>query len=185
MAEVGAVFIDRDGVINVRPDFERQRFYILKQEDFVFEKKVVDGLKMLSDTGLMIIVVTNQSCVGRGLITEKELDDIHTHMTRELAAAGVKITDILFCPHTPEAGCACRKPEIGLFTEAAKKWGAALEKSWMLGDMTSDIKAGRLAGCKAILVKTGCAGSDKKFEETPDYVAADLVEAARIILGMK
>jgi histidinol-phosphate phosphatase family protein len=183
MVEVSSVFIDRDGVINVRPDFERQQFYILKQNDFVFEKKAIEGLKMLSDSGLPIIVVTNQSCVGRGLISEKDIAEMHTHMTRELAVAGVKITDVLFCPHTPEAGCGCRKPEIGLLVDAAKKWGVSLGNSWMLGDMTSDIKAGRLAGCKTILVKTGCGGEDKKFEETPDFVAADLIEAAKIVLG--
>lgn len=183
MAEVSVVFVDRDGVINVRPDFERQKFYILKQEEFVFEKNAIDGLKMLSDAGKMIIVITNQSCIGRGLISEKEIIEIHTHMTRELAACGVKITDVLFCPHTPEAGCKCRKPEIGLFTEAAKKWGVCLGASWMIGDMTSDIRAGHLAGCKTILTKTGCAGGDKKYEEKPDFVAADLVEVAKIVLG--
>lgn len=172
-----AVFIDRDGVIN--KDLGE---YVAKPEDFFFIDGAVEALKKLHNSEYKIIVLTNQGGIGKGIYTEKDLDKIHKRMYELLAEKGIKLDGLYFCPHHPDDGCDCRKPRLGLVRQAVKNHGINLEESFFVGDKTSDVKAGKDAGCKTFLVKTGYAGHDKLYYVEPDFVVSDLLEATNIIL---
>lgn len=179
-----AVFLDRDGTIIKEvgdltlKDIKRAKFF----------PKAVEAIKTLNRLGFLVVIVTNQPVVARGLATEKEVDEIHAILVRRLAKKGAKIDAVYSCPHHPEATlpkyrvrCRCRKPNIAMILKAAKKFGIGLKKSFIIGDRTADIAAGNRAGMKVILVKTGYAGKDGKFKGRPDFVAKNLSEAVKII----
>jgi len=167
-----AVFIDRDGVIN--QDLGK---YITKPEEFVFLPGVIDALKKLQKTEYKIIIITNQGGVGKGIYTEKDVKDIHDKMVKTLKAEGVRIDGVYYCPHHPNEDCECRKPRLGMVNAAIKDHKIDVKGSFFIGDKTSDIKAGKDAGCKTFLVHTGYAGRDKKYDTIPDFLAANLLEA--------
>ncbi|MFK8111694.1 MAG: D-glycero-alpha-D-manno-heptose-1,7-bisphosphate 7-phosphatase [Rubripirellula sp.] len=128
------VFIDRDGVINVKqPDGQ----YVCRWDQFQWIESVVDWIRLFNTLGYLVIVVTNQRCVAKGLVSESELDNIHDCMTRELAAKGAKIDDVMVCPHEVDA-CDCRKPLPGMIHRAREKWDIDLTQSIMIGDSESD-----------------------------------------------
>ena len=146
------------------------------------------AIAALNKMEFLVVIVTNQSVIARGLISEPELDAIHAVMVGRLARRGAKIDAIYYCPHHPEADvkkyrirCRCRKPNIGLIMRAVKEHGIALEKSFLIGDRTVDIVAGKKARVRTILVKTGYGGKDGKFKVVPDFTAKDLIAAVRII----
>jgi histidinol-phosphate phosphatase family protein len=175
------VFLDRDGVINHDSDA-----YIKHPDEFHFIAKSPDAIALLTAKGFQVILITNQSAVGRGMISRKMLDAILKKMTQGVERAGGRIKDIFFCPHTPDQGCDCRKPKPGMILQAVASHGIDLEKSVMVGDSAKDIECGKNAGCdKTILVKTGNGGNalaalaDKGI--APDFLAQDLYEAARWI----
>nr|WP_319495548.1 D-glycero-beta-D-manno-heptose 1,7-bisphosphate 7-phosphatase [uncultured Desulfobacter sp.] len=172
------VFLDRDGVINHDSDA-----YIKHPDEFHFIPQSPDAIALLTAKGFQVILITNQSAVGRGMISRQTLDDILTKMTRGVERAGGRIKDIFFCPHTPDQGCDCRKPKPGMILRAAAAHGINLEKSVMVGDSAKDIECGKNAGCaKTILVKTG--NPEKALAAltakgiAPDFLARDLYEAA-------
>nr|WP_321401286.1 D-glycero-beta-D-manno-heptose 1,7-bisphosphate 7-phosphatase [uncultured Desulfobacter sp.] len=172
------VFLDRDGVINHDSDA-----YIKHPDEFHFIPQSPDAIALLTASGFQVILITNQSAVGRGMISRQTLDDILTKMTRGVERAGGRIKDIFFCPHTPDQGCDCRKPKPGMILQAVAAHGINLEKSVMVGDSAKDIECGKNAGCaKTILVKTGKA--EKALAAltakgiAPDFLARDLYEAA-------
>lgn len=176
------VFLDRDGVINHDSDA-----YIKHPDEFHFISKSPDAIALLTCNGFQVILITNQSAVGRGMISRQMLDDILKKMTRGVTQAGGRIKDIFFCPHTPDQGCDCRKPKPGMILDAVKSHGIDLQKSIMVGDSAKDIECGKNAGCaKTILVKTGKA--EKALAAltakgiTPDFLAQDLYEAAHWII---
>ncbi|MBL7147269.1 MAG: HAD-IIIA family hydrolase [Nanoarchaeota archaeon] len=178
-----AVFLDRDGTINKSID------QLYKKEQFELLPRAAEAIHKINSEGIKVIVVTNQPVVARGLCTEKDVQRIHELMSKELNQFNAFVDEILFCPHHPNANlvdyrkdCECRKPKIGMLKKAAEKFDLDLKKCFMIGDLTQDIKAGKDAGCKTVLVKTGHAGKDKKYEVTPDYIAEDLYEAVNIIL---
>jgi len=171
-----AVFIDRDGTIN------REVEYLSKLEDFEFLPNSLEAIKKLSQSEYKIIVVTNQSAVARGLLGEKELERIHRHMVRQASVNGGRIDAVYYCPHHPDDNCQCRKPRCQLLKKAAADLGLNLKESYVVGDSTQDIQTGKNAGCKTILVKTGYGGKDGRFKAKPDYVAEDLLDAAKKIL---
>jgi D-glycero-D-manno-heptose 1,7-bisphosphate phosphatase len=152
-----AVFLDRDGTINEDVDY-------LRHPD---QMRLIPGaaaaIARLNKRGLAVIVVTNQSAVARGLLTEDGLAAVHAHLTGLLAAEGAHVDGIYYCPHHPEApdadyrrDCDCRKPAAGMLLQAAREHGLDLAASVMIGDSLRDLEAGKSAGCKSlILVRTG------------------------------
>ena len=135
-----AVFLDRDGVINMdRPDF------VKSWEEFEFLPGSLEALAALAGTSYKIVVITNQSGVGRGLLTQETLDQMHARMAERIRASGGRIDAIYYCPHVPEAGCDCRKPAIGLFVKAARDLDIDLTSSWAIGDRYRDAQAAHQA----------------------------------------
>lgn len=145
------VFLDRDGVINVKPaDGE----YIRSWEEFKFIPEVVDWIRLFNVLGFMVIVVTNQRGVGRALIQPEVLHEIHSKMVAELARAGARVDDVLFCPHEEDT-CDCRKPKPGLIVQAQKKWDIDTEGSVLIGDSERDRLLADRCGMRFILVRNG------------------------------
>lgn len=146
-----AVFLDRDGVINRRRDD-----HVKSWSEFEFLPTALDALRALRDGGATAVVVTNQSAIGRGLMTSAELDRIHDRMLDEVRARGGDIAAVYSCPHVPGAGCSCRKPAIGLLELAADDLSLSLSHSILVGDSDSDLVAARSAGCQPVLISEGC-----------------------------
>ncbi len=144
-----AVFLDRDGVINKHRDD-----YVKNTSEFELLDEVTKYLKILSDNQFKLIVITNQSMIGRGLSTEKDLLDIHSKMQNTFKSVNFQIDKIYYCPHTPWDNCSCRKPSLELFEKAIKEFNIDIKNSWLIGDCESDIIAGKKIGCKTILIKT-------------------------------
>lgn len=145
-----AIFLDRDGVI-----CENRSDYVKSWREFKFLPGAKQSLAALRYLGLPIIVVTNQSAIGRGVVAAGVVDDIHQRMVTEIQAYGGDITHVYCCPHHPEAGCDCRKPQPGMLSQAARELGIDLSQSYMVGDASTDVMAGQRAGCHSILVLTG------------------------------
>jgi len=177
------VFMDRDGVINHdSPD------YIKNWNEYKFLPGSLAAIRLLTQAGRHVILITNQSIINRGMVPLRVLDHTHTRLREAVTAAGGRLHDIFFCPHRPDENCACRKPRPGLILRAAERYGIDLAQSVMIGDSAKDILCGRNAGCGAtILVMTGngaaaqmeLAGQDVQ----PDHVAHDLLDAACILLS--
>ena len=142
----------------------------------------VAGLRRLRDLGLGLVVVTNQSAVGRGICTPKKLDRIHRRLSALLAAEGISLHGIYHCPHTPEARCACRKPGTALVERAARELDFDPRASFMIGDNVCDIELGQNVGATTFLVRTGY-GSRLETRATvkPDFTVDHLEAAARKI----
>lgn len=174
-----AIFLDRDGVINEDISVETGR-EVTSTKDVKIYTEAKSFLKIAKEKGYKIIVVTNQSKVGRGLITIEELENIHKFINE---SSGRHIHAFYYCPHKRDDGCKCRKPNTGMIEKAAREHSIDLKNSWMVGDKTIDIKAGENMGLKTILVKTGYGGSDKTIDAKPDYVVKHLGEAVKIIFG--
>ena len=181
-----AVFLDRDGVLN-----KDEEGYVYKIEDFELLPGVVEGLKKLQ-RDYMLIVVTNQSGIGKGHYTVKDYKTFRKHMHEQLNDEGIKITDEYFCKHHPEAtiekyrkNCRNRKPGIGMLEKAKEKYNINFNNSWIVGDKPTDIKAGLNAGVKTIGVISNESTKEKLKEAGADYITNNLNEAADIILGEK
>ena len=171
-----AVFLDRDGTINI------DHGYVHEIEKFQFIPGAKDALKILQEHKFKLIIITSQSGIGRGYYKEEDYHALMKYMFEELKKQGIKIEAAYFCPHAPDAGCKCRKPQPTLINKAAEDFNIDLKESYVVGDKTADVKIGELAGCKAVLVKTGKAGQDKAFKINPDFTAKDLNEAAKWII---
>ena len=176
------IFLDRDGVIN-RDSSE----YIKSWEEFEFLPGSLEALKRLTAEGYRIIVITNQSIIGRKWVPLETLEEIFTRMKAEIANNGGRIYDIFFCPHTPDEGCSCRKPEPGLITRAAQTHNIDISSTIMVGDSAKDIMCAKNSGCKySILVKTGNYSAAQEILQnenlSPDTVVGDLGEAVDWIL---
>jgi len=177
-----AVFLDRDGVINKEVDVLRS----FKQLRLL--PGVAQAIRQLNKLSFLIIIVTNQPVIARGWLTEEEVDAIHNVLIKRLVQKGARIDVIYYCPHHPNANlkkyrrhCRCRKPNIGLIKKAVEKFKINVKKSFMVGDSTRDILAGKCAGLKTILVKTGYGGKDGKYSVKSDFVSKNLMEAVSII----
>ena len=167
-----AVFFDRDGVI------VEDVGYHYKIEDFKFIPNTIEGLKLLKNYKL--IIVTNQSGIGRGYYKTEDFLKFNNHLLNELKKCNIKIEKTYYCPHKPQDNCKCRKPKIKLIKDAEKEFNVDLSKSFMIGDKKKDIEMARNAGCKSILVLTGY-GMKEKENSKADYIAKDLLEAAKWI----
>ena len=143
------IFLDRDGVINVRRDD-----HIKSVDEFVFLPDSIRALSKLYKQGFKLIIITNQSVVNRGFITEAQLNKIHQHMINTLSKHECKIEKIYYCPHRPDENCNCRKPRPGLLLQAIKEFKPDLSASWLIGDCDSDIEAAKEVGLKSIKINT-------------------------------
>ena len=144
------IFLDRDGVIN-----RELNGYVTDWSKFKFLPDALESLKILNENGWSVIVITNQSAIGRGFATAKAIDEIMANMISEVQASGGDILDVFYCPHLPEDGCSCRKPKPDLFYQAAEKHGIDLSNKWYIGDKLSDVEAAKSAALRSILIKGG------------------------------
>jgi len=149
--------------------------------------RVPESIRRLNEAGLPVIVVTNQSGIGRGYFPESLVLSIHELMTQQLEAAGARLDAIYYCPHTSAEGCDCRKPRIGMLTRASREHAVDLHRSFVVGDRLGDIELARQARARSILVRTGYGEGEylwnaPKWPIQPDFVAADLADAVHWIL---
>lgn len=145
-----AIFLDRDGVIN-----QNRSDYVKSWAEFVFLPGALDALAQLATLGLPIVVLTNQSPIARGLLAETTLQEMHRRMVDEIQSRGGRIDGVYYCPHHPNAHCACRKPQPGMLLRAGAERNLDLSRSVFIGDSASDMEAGQSAGCRGILLRTG------------------------------
>jgi rfaE bifunctional protein nucleotidyltransferase chain/domain len=172
-----AVFLDRDGTINEHVE------YLSDPKKFVAIPGSLAAMKKLSDHGYRVIVVSNQPGVGLGYFSIEDLYAVNREMMRQATQEGCSIDKIYFCPHSKADKCRCRKPGLYFIERAAQELAVDIAKSFVIGDMTTDVKLGLDAGCGAILVKTGRGGADGIVPSvTPTFTARDLAEAAEWIL---
>lgn len=170
---VKAVFLDRDGTINLNePEF------VHKIGDFKFIPEALIALQKLSQMDYKIIITTNQSGIGRGYFKKEDLEKLHQWMLKELKKKDIRIDKIYYCPHHPDDNCSCRKPEIGMLLQAVEDFGINLSKSWVVGDDDKDVIMGRRANVKTIKIGERIP---KEFKLEPNFYAKNLLEAVKII----
>lgn len=148
-----ALFLDRDGVLNI------DHGYVCRIADFEPTEGVFEALRKAADRSYALIVVTNQSGIGRGYFTQEDYDALEQHMRQLFAAEGVIFTAIYHCPHHPDADCECRKPKPGMFLKAAREHDIDMSQSAMIGDKASDAIAARAAGIRNIETITMANGA--------------------------
>jgi len=171
-----AVFLDRDGTLNV------ERHHLFRREDWAWVEGAVEGIRQINRLGWLAIIVTNQSGIARGLYEEADVLALHRHVDKLLAAAGAKIDAYYLCSHHPDYGavrdCDCRKPMPGMLLRAAQDFSIDLAGSYLVGDKASDIGAGKRAGVTPILVATGHGMSENAS------VCGDVLRSANLASAM-
>lgn len=168
------VFIDRDGTLIEEVNF------LHRVEDLRFFDYTDEAVKLLKENGFLVIVATNQSGIGRNVYTENEMHSVHQAIQNHLTE---KIDAFYFCPHLPDAGCSCRKPNLGMIEQACRDFEIDLENSWMIGDKNLDVELGQNAELKTALVLTGYGENHlQEFELKPNIVAKNLLNAVEEIL---
>ncbi len=182
-----AVFLDRDGTLI------RHREYLTDISDLELFEETWEAVRLLNRKRIQAVVITNQSAVARGLLSEQELMAIHSEMQARLWHRGAFLDAFYFCPHHPTEGelpyrgnCTCRKPQPGLIVRAADELGLSPQLSFMVGDSQSDVEAGRRAGCRTVLIsETEGDGNDSHSEygSSADFAAINVLEAVHWILG--
>ena len=177
-----AIFLDRDGTINVEKD------YIYKSEDLVFEEGSIEALKTFKNLGYILIVVSNQSGIARGYFTEADLNIFNNNMNEILKKNGVEITEFYCCPHHPDGigkykkVCECRKPNNKMIEDAIEKYNIDRAKSYIIGDKISDIGAGLKSNLKTVLVKTGYGLKDmEKIDKNETLICENLKDFSEIL----
>lgn len=177
----GAIFLDRDGVINRNRDD-----HVKSWREFTFMPTVLESVRRLTETGLPIFIITNQAVVSRGLASEDDIHEIHARMVEAIAEAGGRIARVYHCPHDAHEDCDCRKPKPGMLLQAQADFGINLSRSFMVGDAWTDIEAGLSVGARCILVMTG--RGQRQFAQTWSRfpvrfgAACDLADATNMIL---
>jgi D,D-heptose 1,7-bisphosphate phosphatase len=182
-----AVFFDRDGSIN------EDIGYVSRPEDLVVYPWAAEAIRLVNQSGMKAIVITNQSGIARGMYTEETLHQIHERLRQELGLGGAHIDGFYYCPHHPNIGgrryrqsCSCRKPLPGMLQQAAREHDIDITRSYVIGDKSSDMNAAINAGAKGVLVLTGYGQEtydDRgRWPCEPLFVAKDLLEAVRLIL---
>ena len=169
-----AVFVDRDGTLIEEVNF------LSRVEDLRLFPYTHESIKKLKDAGYLVIVVTNQSGIGRNIFEESAMHAIHDDIQRQLDGM---VDAFYFCPHLPCDGCACRKPSLGMIESAVRDFEIDLPNSWMVGDKKIDVETGRNAGMRSAMVMTGYGQvHSKQLEFSPDVIAENLLEAVRVAL---
>jgi D-glycero-D-manno-heptose 1,7-bisphosphate phosphatase len=177
------VILDRDGVLNREADGAG---YVREPSEFHWLPGALEGLAMLRRAGLRLTVVTNQSGVGRGLMTLQQLAAVHARMQQDASAHGAALDEVLFCPHAPEEGCSCRKPAPGLIEAAIAGSGIAAANSIVVGDDGRDLEAAARAGVAAVLMRTGKGWrTEAQLGGADVAVYDDLLQLARAIVGSR
>ena len=176
-----AVFLDRDGTI------AEEVGYLNHASRFRMFPFVAAAIQRLNEAGLPVIVVTNQSGVGRGYFPESLVHAVNELMTQQLAEAGAKVDAIYYCPHISADNCNCRKPKTGMLDRAARELAIDLQRSFIVGDRFGDVQLARNARARSVLVRTGYGEGElawhaAKWSVQPDFIAADLAEATDWIL---
>lgn len=167
------VLIDRDGTINV------EKHYLSSPDQIELLPHAAEGINRLRNLGLRVVVVTNQSGVGRGLFGLEKLEEIHERLREVLKDRGTSVDAIYFCPHLPDDKCRCRKPLTEMAARAAREFDAALSESFVIGDKPADIAFGKNIGAVTILIRTGYGKeTERDGQAEPDYILDNLYEAA-------
>ncbi|WP_051768172.1 HAD-IIIA family hydrolase [Sphingobium sp. DC-2] len=173
-----AVLLDRDGTINVDTG------YVSDPACIRLEEGVIDGLRLLTAVGLPLIILSNQSGVGRGYYGLSDLVDVNHAIAKQLAAHDISVAGWYICPHAPSDDCNCRKPLPGLALHAAQDFSLDLRRCWMIGDKRSDLQLGDAVGASSILLLTGEGARHSDWAKaTGKPICSDMVEAARLILA--
>jgi len=178
-----AVFLDRDGTINVEKD------YLYRIEDFEFIEDAQEAIKKLNESGYLVVVVTNQSGVARGYYSCRDVELLHEHIQSCLQSKNARIDKFYYCPHHPQKGvgpfkmdCDCRKGKPGMLLQAANDLQIDLGRSFVVGDKSADIEAARAAGCTPVLVRTGYGETTLQAMQGADVkVCLSICEAADFI----
>ena len=170
------VVLDRDGTIVV------DRGYLAEPEGLAFLPGAPEGLRWFYQHGYRLIVITNQSGVGRGMLSLSRVEEIHTRFHEMLAGIGVRLEQIYYCPHVPSANCDCRKPRTGLLMQAATESNFDPSNAIVIGDKSSDVEMGRRVGATTIFI--GRDSDDAVPECNPDFITTNLLEAAYAIDAM-
>ena len=144
------VFMDRDGVFNQENDA-----YIKSPDDLIIFPNAGESVRRLTEAGYLVVIISNQSGVARGLFTEQDLTNVQGKLVQAIQLAGGTINALYHCPHLPDAGCSCRKPKPGMILQAAEEHDIDLPSSYMVGDRSTDIQCGFNAGVTTVLVLTG------------------------------
>jgi len=197
LSSTTAIFLDRDGTLI------EEIGYLHRLEDIQIYPEAFEAVKKINQSGAQAIVITNQSAIARGLITQEDLERLHRRISDAFGQKGARLDTYYHCPHHPTEGtgehtrtCDCRKPQPGLLLGAAQELQLDLEASHMIGDKLRDIEAGHRAGCQSILVKTGYGQEEllllndeqaSRFSsinpaQRPDHVSTDILEAVNWIL---
>jgi len=172
-----AIFLDRDGTLIEEVNF------LSRVEDLRLFPLTADAVKLLKGNGYLVIVVTNQSGIGRGIYTENDMHAIHAQIQIELDNT---IDAFYFCPHLPDDGCKCRKPGLGMIESALADFDIDLERSWMVGDKKIDVETGMVGNLSTALVLTGYGAEDQATLETlPTLISTNLHDAVKDIINSK
>ncbi|NLE64336.1 MAG: HAD-IIIA family hydrolase [Elusimicrobia bacterium] len=178
------VFLDRDGVINTFPG---NGLYVTRARNFHFLPGALEGLRLLTEAGYRIFVISNQAGVGKGVYTREHLEEITQKMLKGVTAAGAQLTGVFYCTCRSSDGCNCRKPRVGNIEKALKMIGGSLKdapQTYFVGDTEIDIKAGKNAGCRTIFSLSGREDREymKRWDVRPDHIVEDLYDAACLII---
>ena len=165
-----AVFLDRDGVLT------EEKSYITVMEDFKIFSYAADCIKRIHNKGYYAIVITNQSGIARGLLTEKVLQEMNRYLILQTG-----VDAVYYCPHHPDAGCNCRKPQKGMFDMACRDFVIDMEHSYMVGDRAGDIIAGQNIGVRTILLESGYGTARLEKNVKPDFIFEDLTDVIKIL----
>ena len=171
------IFVDRDGTLI------EEKHHLHDPAQVVLLPNTIAGLQLLQQRGCGLVVVTNQAGIGRGYYTEDDMHACNHRMCELLEIGGVTLDGIYFCPHAPHQACACRKPKPGMALQAAQELGIELAGSWVIGDKALDVNLATAIGGRGILVRTGY-GLDEQTACSPHAIADDVLDAARIIIGL-
>ena len=167
------IVLDRDGTIVV------DRHYLKDPDALQFAAGAAVGLQRMRDLGYRLVLITNQSGIARGFFSLSTLAEVHERLKQMLNSIGVRLEGIYFCPHGPEEGCTCRKPQLGLMRQAAKELGFEMSRAIVIGDKASDIEFGQRAGAVTVLI----GNPESPSPVAPDFIAENLWAAADIIAG--
>jgi D-glycero-D-manno-heptose 1,7-bisphosphate phosphatase len=173
-----AIFLDRDGTIIKEVNF------LSTVEETELYPETIKALKLLKEAGFLFFITTNQSGIARGYFDANAVNAIHAKIQHELTKNDLQIESFHFCPHLPDAGCSCRKPNTGMIEQACENFDIDLDQSWMVGDKKLDIGMGFNAGTKTALVRTGYGEKHQDdLERQPDIIADNILDVARGVVG--
>lgn len=174
-----AVFLDRDGTII------RDMIYLNDPAKIEVFAESYEAIRLMNQQGYLVILVTNQSGVAKGIVKESILQEINSIIIADFQKNGAKIKDVYYAPDAVDSGSFNRKPNPGMLLQAAQKYGIDLKLSWMVGDRMTDVEAGLRAGCQSILLQNETTPPIEGGYASPAFVAKDVLEAAKIILNEK